>query len=306
MSKDNSEAEISLCASCGIAENDDIKLKKCNGCYLVKYCGIECQKTHRKQHKRECKKRAAELRDELLFKQPESSHLGDCPICCLPLSLDRSKSPAMCCCSKVVCNGCDFANQEREIKGRLPHACPFCRKTKPKTKEEADKLLMKRIEANDPFALRQEGSILLVKGDYGPAFDYLTKAADLGDIDAHYKLGTMYHLGEGVQKDEGKKKYHFEQAAIGGHPEGRHNVGCIECSNFNYERAVKHWIIAATLGYDHSIKPLMHAFKRGHINKDKLESTLRANKAAIDATKSPQRESADQNCTAGIWGLTKF
>ena len=36
----------------------------------------------------ERRKRAAVLRDELLFKQPESSHLGDCPICCLPLPLD--------------------------------------------------------------------------------------------------------------------------------------------------------------------------------------------------------------------------
>jgi hypothetical protein len=38
-----------------------------------------------------CKKRAAELRDEILFKQPENTHLGDCPICFLPLSLDLEK-----------------------------------------------------------------------------------------------------------------------------------------------------------------------------------------------------------------------
>ena len=84
-----SESDTMLsCASCGAAEVDDIKLKECNGCHLVKYCSDECQRDHKPQHKRACKKRAAEIRDELLFKQPESNHLGDCPICCLPLAID--------------------------------------------------------------------------------------------------------------------------------------------------------------------------------------------------------------------------
>ena len=62
------------CAACGIAEIDDIKLKECDGCDLVKYCGDECRRDHKLVHEEECKKRAAELRDELLFKQPESTH----------------------------------------------------------------------------------------------------------------------------------------------------------------------------------------------------------------------------------------
>ena len=73
------ESELMMfCASCGVAGGDDIKLKKCTACYLVKYCSVKCQRDHWKQHKKECKKRAAELKDEILFKQPESSHLGDC------------------------------------------------------------------------------------------------------------------------------------------------------------------------------------------------------------------------------------
>ena len=108
--------EVILCASCGTAESDDIKLKNCTACYLVRYCSVKCQKAHRPKHKKECKKRAAELRDELLFKQPESSHYGDCPICCLPLPVDVSNldSNLMTCCSKIICNGCNFANQKRE------------------------------------------------------------------------------------------------------------------------------------------------------------------------------------------------
>jgi hypothetical protein len=79
MSTNNNEAEaadMSCCASCGIAEVDGVKvkLKQC-ACKLVRYCSVACQKEHRSQHKNVCKKQVAELRDEILFKQPESSHL---------------------------------------------------------------------------------------------------------------------------------------------------------------------------------------------------------------------------------------
>ena len=87
MSGDN-EADTPCCASCGMAEIDDVKLMPCDDCDLVRYCSDECQEDHRSTHEEACKKRAAELRDELLFKQPESSHMGDCPICCVPLPLN--------------------------------------------------------------------------------------------------------------------------------------------------------------------------------------------------------------------------
>ena len=56
--------DLSKCAACGKGGNG---LKTCNGCKLVKYCNATCQKEHRPRHKKECKKRAAELFDEALF-----------------------------------------------------------------------------------------------------------------------------------------------------------------------------------------------------------------------------------------------
>ena len=107
--------ETLCCASCGIV--DDIKLTACDAdCKLVRYCSDKCQREHRPQHKEECKKRVAEMRDVLLFAKPDSSHLGDCPICFLPLPLDRTKSGIMTCCSKVICNGCYYANKARALK----------------------------------------------------------------------------------------------------------------------------------------------------------------------------------------------
>eukprot|EP00984_Skeletonema_dohrnii_P030933 scaffold22816_cov78-Skeletonema_dohrnii-CCMP3373.AAC.1 len=167
-----SAADMMCCACCGTAEGDDIKLKKCNGCYLVKYCSLKCQKEHRPQHKRACKKRAAELRDEILFKQPESTHWGDCPICCLPLSLDKHKSLMSPCCSKRICHGCVHANQMREVEMRLKKSCPFCRHPLPKSQEQAKMIIMKRVATIDPVALCQMGSIHLNDGDHDTAFDH--------------------------------------------------------------------------------------------------------------------------------------
>ena len=115
------EAEVAemSCASCGIAEIDDIKLMECNVCDLVRYCSVKCQRDHIPKHLQVCKKRASELRDEILFKQPESSHLGDCPICCLPLSIYKKKFTLYSCCSKRLCDGCMYANKLRQIEGRL-------------------------------------------------------------------------------------------------------------------------------------------------------------------------------------------
>jgi tetratricopeptide (TPR) repeat protein len=289
---EESDDTMILCASCGIAGANDIKLKKCNGCYLVKYCSVKCQKDHRPQHKKECKKRAAELKDEILFKQPESSCFGDCPICYLPLPIDQIKCFMTPCCSKSVCIGCDYVDMKLVRERNLLQKCPFCREVLPSTEEESNKLLMKRIEANDPYALRELGTTKYYEGDCKSAFDYWSRAADLGDAVAHYQLSCLYFDGEGVEKDEKKELHHLEQAAIGGHPGARHNLGCKEWENGRVDRAVKHLIIAAKLGNDKSLGSLKNLHGGGYVSKDDFAAALRDHKAAIDATKSPQREEA--------------
>ena len=50
---------MSTCAACGKGGDH---LKACTACHLVKYCNRECQISHRPKHKKECRKRAAELK----------------------------------------------------------------------------------------------------------------------------------------------------------------------------------------------------------------------------------------------------
>ena len=80
-------SDMSLCASFSTAEVDDMKLKDYDDCNLVRYCGDECQQNHKSEHEEDCTERATELRDEILFKQPESSSYGDCPICCFAAAI---------------------------------------------------------------------------------------------------------------------------------------------------------------------------------------------------------------------------
>eukprot|EP00986_Skeletonema_menzelii_P005821 scaffold2157_cov116-Skeletonema_menzelii.AAC.2 len=290
--KEDGDTMLLCCASCGIAGGDEIKLKKCTACHLVKYCSIKCQKDHRPKHKRECKKRAAESHDEILFKQPESSHYGDCPICCLPLSIDVEKSSLYTCCSKQICRGCEYANKKREVEGKLQRKCPFCRKVLPKNEEEINEQLMKRIEANDLVAMRYIGTERYYEGDYKSAFEYWSKAAALGDVQAHYQLSISYLEGKGVEKDTKRVLHHLTEAAIGGDPHARHNLGCLEREKGRVDRAVKHYIIAAKLGFDKSLENVKHLYNAGHVSKDDFAAALRGHQTAIDATKSPQRQKA--------------
>jgi len=57
---------------------------------------------------------------------------------------------------------------------------------------------------------------------------------------------------------------------------------------------VKHWIIAANLGCEYSMKQLLRMYKDGYIKKEDYRSTLRTHQAAIDATKSSQRDVAER------------
>jgi len=278
-----------VCASCGIAEVDNIKLEECGGCDLVKYCGDKCKEDHLELHGEQCKRRAKDLRNKKLFRQPDSTHDGECPICFLPMPLDLTKTTYHHCCSKTICNGCDYANG---ISNKQKN-CPFCREPLPDgDQKEYERRRMKRVKANDPVAMRELGAERYNEGDYDGAFEYLTKAAELEDADAHYQLGWMYMEGKGVEKDEEKAVYHYEIAAIGGHPTARYNLGCYEEKGGRFERAVKHWVISAKLGCKNSMKALWGHYKQGNISKEDLEATLRVHQAAIDAMKSPQRTAA--------------
>ncbi len=160
------EEEDGVGASYGVAEVNGVKSEECS------------------EHE-ECNS-ADELHDRKLFTQPDETHLGDCPLCFLPLPIDGSKSMFRTCCSEVICMGCVYANFMNNLHDRVKaKRCPFCRE--PANDDENDKRMMKRVKADDPAALREMGAERFEDGNYDAAFEYWTKAAELGNADAHYR-----------------------------------------------------------------------------------------------------------------------
>ena len=55
---------------------------------------------------------------------------------------------------------------------------------------------------------------------------------------------------------------------------------------------MKHWIIAAKLGDDDALDNVKLGFMDGYVSKEEFEAALRGHQAAVDATKSEQRDAA--------------
>ena len=283
------------CANCGKESRDAVELKNCAACRLVKYCSVDCQRTHRKHHKVACKKRAAELKDERLYTQGQERSEDDfCPICTLPIPLQMNDhSGFMVCCMKRVCDGCNVAAQKRGMRD-----CAFCRT--PRHEDDASELAMvqKRVDAKDPEAIQFLASqyyfgALGLEKNVPRAIVLWTEAAELGSIEALYELGLGFSKGERGVQDRAEAARYFELAAMKGHVAARHNLGWQECLNGNGRRAVRHYLIAARMGYKGSLDNIKIMFATGHATKKQYAEALKGYQAAVEEMKSPERNEAN-------------
>ena len=291
-----SSDNISKCANCGKGEEGSISLKSCTACKMVKYCSRECQIAHRPQHKKECRKRAAELHDEELFKQPPPAE--DCPICFQQLpSLDNGYRYNSCC-GKVICSGCIFApvydDQGNEVDNQK---CPFCRTPFPVSDEEILERTMKRTESNDGQAFFNQGcwyndGLHGLPQDYTKALELWHRAADCGYRQAYCCIGYAYEEGRGVERDKKKATHYYELAAIGRDVYARHNLGRQEGLASNFDRALKHWMIAVGGGSSNSLKDIQTMYSNGDITKEDYTKALQLYQTYLGEIKSAQRDKA--------------
>jgi TPR repeat protein len=99
----------------------------------------------------------------------------------------------------------------------------------------------------------------------------------------------MYRFGEGVSKDQAKRRHYHEQAAIAGDSSARLNLGCVDADNGNFHRAIKHWLIAASSGNMRAINDIKRAVILGHATRDHYAQALQGYKQYLDEVKSEQR-----------------
>ncbi|EJK59812.1 hypothetical protein THAOC_19922 [Thalassiosira oceanica] len=282
-----------VCANCGTTASNTVKLKNCTACRLVKYCGVDCQWAHRKQHKKACKQRAAELKDEQLYSQGHERLEGDfCPICTLAIPLPvNTNSVFNTCCMKRICDGCDIAAKKRGMND-----CPFCRTPYPDSDEEMLAMVQARLAKKDPVAINFLGDRfgkLGLQKDMRKAVKLRIEAAELGSIQALFNLGHAYYFGEGVQQDTAKAVEYYEKAAMQGCPLSRHELGCVEVSDRgNYDRSVRHFLISAKMGYEDSLESIKETFMTGLATKEQYAEALKGYQNALEEMKSHDRDEA--------------
>ena len=282
------------CANCGKTGSDTVKLKNCTACRLVKYCCVDCQKVHRKQHKKACKQRAAELKDEQLYKQGHERPEGDfCPICTLPIPIPTGQHSVFeVCCMKRVCDGCNIAAQNRGM-----HDCAFCRTPVPDSDSHTLAMIQARAEKKDPEAISHLGSkyffgFLGLQKDTRKAVDLYTEAAELGSVEALFNLGNMYYHGKGVHKDEAKGTEYHKKAAMQGNVHSRYNLGYYEVGKGGPDRAVEHFMISAKMGHKSSIEAIKKMFTMGLARKEQYAEALKGYQDAVEEMKSHDRDEA--------------
>lgn len=91
-----------------------------------------------------------------------------------------------------------------------------------------------------------------------------------------------------------EKRYNILYNNVSTAGDTRNNLACIEGKHENYERAAKHYIIAANLGCDAAMTALRDFYRYGKVKKEDFEAALRGHQAAVDAMKSEQRETAEK------------
>jgi len=123
--------------------------------------------------------------------------------------------------------------------------------------------------------------------------ELLLEAGELGCAQAYYNLGVHYNTGRGVEVDVNKAMHYWELAAMGGHIMARHNLGCIAGKAGKYDRAKKHYILAAKAGFEISLDQVKEGYMDGFVTKDEYASTLRAYQKSIGEMKSSARDIAE-------------
>ena len=151
--------------------------------------------------------------------------------------------------------------------------CPFCRTPAPTSDKENIKRLKKRMEVGDAQAMYNLGCCY-DDGNYGFPRDYAKalelyhRAGELGFAEAYNNIGHAYRFGRGVERDERKADHYYALASIRGHAAARHNLGVSEGRAGNWDRATKHWLIAAGRGNIGSVKTIQKLYKVGQATRE--------------------------------------
>ena len=70
----------------------------------------------------------------------------------------------------------------------------------------------------------------------------------------------------------------------------RHRLGCIDANAGNFDRAIKHWLIAASFGNIRALNDIRFLYIDGIASKDQYAQALREDQLYLDEVRSGQRD----------------
>ncbi|KAL7545545.1 hypothetical protein ACHAWF_008895 [Thalassiosira exigua] len=212
----------------------------------------------------------------------------ECPICFIPFPIDYNECDNKLCCGKAICNGCIYAQANEP---GLDNRCPFCRTP---TSELEDHFLafcmkwMKSVDADMIYIMGccHEFGHGDVPKDDKKALELYLRGAELGSALACRRLAFSF----GLKTPKGRP--FMEKAAKLGCVQARHNLGCLEFDEDNIELALRHWKLAAGVGFDKALNNVLQCYKGGILSKAEYEAVLRCCQRAKEGEWSKQREIA--------------
>ncbi|KAL7528247.1 hypothetical protein ACHAWF_002494, partial [Thalassiosira exigua] len=230
--------------------------------------------------------------DGALFDKPPPPE--ECPICLLPFPARLEERRYQPCCGKTICLGCAYAGEASSGLGGFP--CPFCRASNPSGEERMERV-NKRVQSGDADAIHMLGCFYS-EGKYGlprdkrKRLELWLEAEKLGCIDVYYNLAEIYRTGDGGECDMKKAKYYWELGAIKGDVKSRHLLGVHAHNDGDIENALKHYMIAAGCGDDHSLNIIRQGALEGYFSADDYSSALRAHEGPKNEMQSDHRDAA--------------
>ena len=263
------------CANCGRGDEGEggtVKLRYCTACRLVRYCGVDCQRAHRKQHKKTCKQRAAELKDERLRRVVTTTQDGVvatmiCGACERELpegayseeQRERRQSTRR-------CQECVEAGKPLVLmkKGRMRSEeddCPICNLPQPFDPDQYifKACCMKKVCNGCRVAALKRGMWdcpfcrTPVPVDEREVLAMVQKRVDAGDPVAMVHLGEKYlDGGYGLEKDVTRAVDLYERSVELGAKEAHFELGLLYDEGEGVEKdtvkAIQHYEAAAVMG----------------------------------------------------------
>lgn len=251
------------CAACGkraydlqrgrTGEENRAGLKCCTDCFSVRYCGVPCQKKHRKQHRKECEDNAKKRRafnDALLEKEISSDITPlppqpDCDLCMHLMPPGIKASKFLGCCGKIICRACFARSSMPEFWSMMNGESTFESTAMNFMQNMSD---LRSRERRCPFCRSPDDIVQLTKIGYAKRERCLESLADQGNSRAMLELAWVHQKGESAAalvneceenvliKGKGNRSYEGDTIAL----EYFNKAADLENADAYYELSKKH------------------------------------------------------------------